>query len=84
MRRVKCSITFFYDSETYLHEEWDGGENPEHPTDLEIFERCRRMMLEDVADTQNPIDSIAIEAEFIEDNDPKFPNLLKWREEDAG
>jgi hypothetical protein len=60
---VKCSITYYYNKDTFYWEEED-DENP--PSDEEILERCKEYMLEDVTDLQNPVDICSIEAEFVE------------------
>jgi|OpeIllAssembly_1097287.scaffolds.fasta_scaffold665900_2 hypothetical protein len=65
MKKVKCSITFYYDPETYLY---DWGDEDEHnlPSEDTIFARCKEMMLEDVTDFQNPLTIDAIDAEFVD------------------
>jgi hypothetical protein len=64
MQKVRCSITFYYDPETYLHD-WDDEDEFNLPSEETIFERCKKMMLEDITDYQNPITIEAIHAEFI-------------------
>jgi hypothetical protein len=63
MDRVKCTITFFYDPESYLFHELDFDERP---SDEEILRRCKEMMLIDVTDQTEPLTIEAIHAEFIE------------------
>jgi hypothetical protein len=64
MKPVKCKIEFFYDPVTYLYD-WENT----RPSEEEIFRRCKEMMIEDLTDYSNPIDSGIIQAEFIEVDD---------------
>jgi hypothetical protein len=64
--RVRCSIIFYYDPDTYTYD-WDDEEpSPDVNT---ILDRCKQMMFEDVTDLQNPLDFNSITAEFVEESD---------------
>jgi len=64
MVRVRCSIIFYYDPETYLHD-WGDEDEYNLPREEIIFDRCKHLMLEDVTDLQNPLTIEAIHAEFV-------------------
>jgi len=60
---VKCSITYYYNKDTF----WWGEEDEDNPpSDEDVLERCREYMIEDVTDLQNPISIDAVVAEFVE------------------
>jgi hypothetical protein len=60
---VKCSITLYYNKDTF----WWGEEDEDNPpSDEEVFKRCREYMIEDVTDLQNPFSMDVVVAEFVE------------------
>lgn len=64
MRRVACSVTFFYDEESWRFPEFD-----DRPlTDEEILNRCQVMFIEDITDINEPFPVNAVKAEFMEEN----------------
>ena len=60
---VKCSITYYYDKNTYIYEE----QLDDLPDDEEILNRCKLLMIEDVLDFHEPIDTRSVRAEFVEE-----------------
>jgi hypothetical protein len=74
---VKCSITFYYDEGTYTSE-FD-EERP--PSNKEIFDRCKKMMIEDIYTGDDPLAFAAIKAEFER---PPWATLAFTEEDDNG
>lgn len=70
MRRVKCSLVFYYDEETYLNE----FAVIQTPSDKEIFRQCAMLMIEDITSTSDPIHWDAVITEFVEDNNAASTN----------
>jgi|WetSurSiteA1Bulk_404760.scaffolds.fasta_scaffold161707_1 hypothetical protein len=69
---VKCTITYYYNKNTYLYvgENEDDlleGEEVTPPSEEEILLRCKMYMIEDVTDFNNPIDTRSVRAEFVEE-----------------
>jgi len=67
MKRVKCTISFNYDPATYIYE-WENIP----PSEDEMLQRCREMMLEDLTSIDAPFDPAYIMAEFIENSDAQL------------
>lgn len=64
-RRVKCSLVFYYDPETYLNE----FAVVQVPSDEEIFRQCALLMLEDINNNLDPLMPEAVHCEFVENED---------------
>ena len=62
-RLVRTTVSFLYDADTYIYD-WD--ENI--PSDDVILLRCKKMMLEDITDYEDPLTVEGIHAEFLPSN----------------
>lgn len=69
---VKCTITFYYNRETWDNE-WMRDDEAPLP-DERVLDYCKALMIEDVTNFTDPITTESVSAEFVDSTDGWIPD----------